>query len=69
MTLLAAAGVSNAWIAFVLIHIGMVPFVMAHWEEYHTGTLILGPIANPTEGNVACTCLCMHECSSHDVRC
>lgn len=35
---------------FAFIHIGMIPFVLAHWEEYHTGILILGPIANPTEG-------------------
>jgi len=40
------------WFGFLVLHLGILPFYYAHWEEYHTGILILGPIANPTEAQV-----------------
>jgi len=49
ITIMAAAGIDSPWLIFAFLHVGMIPFVLAHWEEYHTGILILGPLANPTE--------------------
>ncbi|ELR16152.1 CDPalcohol phosphatidyltransferase superfamily protein [Acanthamoeba castellanii str. Neff] len=46
------------WTAWAGFWATAMPFFMAHWEEYHTGELILGVLANPTEGQfVMCALL------------
>lgn len=40
----------DPWTAWAGFWATALPFFMAHWEEYHTGELILGVLANPTEG-------------------
>jgi len=40
------------WTAWAGFWATAIPFFMAHWEEYHTGELILGVLANPTEGQL-----------------
>jgi len=36
-------------LAFWFLTEGIVAFFASHWEEYHTGKLVMGLIANPTE--------------------
>jgi phosphatidylglycerophosphate synthase len=49
---LHAAGVGT-WDAFLMYNIwGVIPFYLAHWEEYYAGILILGQFANPTEAQL-----------------
>eukprot|EP01087_Luapelamoeba_hula_P019011 TRINITY_DN6235_c0_g1_i1.p1 TRINITY_DN6235_c0_g1~~TRINITY_DN6235_c0_g1_i1.p1 ORF type:complete len:386 (-),score=29.71 TRINITY_DN6235_c0_g1_i1:11-1168(-) len=40
----------SPWQFWVGFFVTAIPFFAAHWEEYHTGSLILGVIGNPTEG-------------------
>jgi len=40
-------------LAFWYLTEGVVGFFATHWEEYHTGKLIMGVVANPTE--IQCT--------------
>jgi ethanolaminephosphotransferase len=47
--LITAAGALEPWFAIAVTHLGYALFYLAHWEEYHTGSLILGKYANPTE--------------------
>jgi len=42
-------GAWGTWLAFWSTG---VPFFMAHWEEFHTGELVLGVLGNPTEGQI-----------------
>ena len=49
---LHAAGVGT-WDAFLMYNIwGVLPFYLAHWEEYYANILILGQFANPTEAQL-----------------
>lgn len=34
------------------INIGLFPFYLSHWEEYHSGILIMGQLGNPTEAQL-----------------
>jgi ethanolaminephosphotransferase len=48
----------DAWGVWMAFWSTGIPFFMAHWEEYHTGELVLGVVGNPTEGQlVMCTFL------------
>eukprot|EP01132_Coremiostelium_polycephalum_P001515 gene1515-1907_t len=38
--------------AFISFIVGIWPFYMAHWEEYHAGILVLGEFNGPTEAQV-----------------
>lgn len=40
---------TNGWLSFVFLTEGVFAFYFSHWEEYHTGKLIMGTLANPTE--------------------
>mmetsp|Transcript_31967 Transcript_31967/g.80168 ORF Transcript_31967/g.80168 Transcript_31967/m.80168 type:complete len:439 (-) Transcript_31967:79-1395(-) len=52
MTLINTIGASP-WLSYIMISIvGVVPFWTSHWEEYHTGCLILGTVGNPTEAQL-----------------
>lgn len=41
------------WDATALFGVALLMFYAAHWEEYHSGHLVLGRLANPTEGQLA----------------
>eukprot|EP01100_Stratorugosa_tubuloviscum_P007715 TRINITY_DN3181_c0_g1_i1.p1 TRINITY_DN3181_c0_g1~~TRINITY_DN3181_c0_g1_i1.p1 ORF type:complete len:391 (-),score=137.53 TRINITY_DN3181_c0_g1_i1:63-1235(-) len=49
---LCSAVVASPWESFGIANIGVLSFFMSHWEEYHTGKLILGTISNPTEAQL-----------------
>jgi phosphatidylglycerophosphate synthase len=66
---------ATPWLAYFMISIvGVIPFWTSHWEEYHTGCLILGTLGNPTEAQltlivaqivgslVVCACMCTFVC-------
>lgn len=38
--------------AFVNLLVGIWPFYLAHWEEYHAGILVLGEFNGPTEAQI-----------------
>lgn len=40
---------TNAWESFIFLTFGVAAFYWTHWEEFHTDTLIMGVVANPTE--------------------
>lgn len=40
------------WQSWLMINIGTFPFYLSHWEEYHSGILILGKVGNPTEAQL-----------------
>lgn len=46
----AAMGLGHSWYSAFLLALTTLPFYMATWEEYHTGTLYLGYVNGPTEG-------------------
>lgn len=37
--------------------VGWGPFYLAHWEEYHTGILIMGKFNGPTEAQLIIMCM------------
>jgi hypothetical protein len=44
---------TSAWESFWFLTFGVAAFYWTHWEEFHTDTLVMGLVANPTE--VQCT--------------
>ena len=42
----------DAEMAFFMHALSLAMFYAAHWEEYHSGHLVLGRLANPTEAQV-----------------
>lgn len=36
----------------IILMVALIPFYLAHWEEYYCGELILGVFDNPTEAEV-----------------
>ena len=48
----AAAVRLGGVLTLVGIIIGWGPFYLAHWEEYHTGILIMGKFNGPTEAQL-----------------
>ncbi|KAL6061321.1 Cholinephosphotransferase 1 [Balamuthia mandrillaris] len=53
--LLSNGGGMTGWEAFFIFCAIALPFIMAHWEEFYTGKLILGMVGNPTEGQLVMT--------------
>jgi ethanolaminephosphotransferase len=45
---LRIGGDATLWLAIA----GFIPFYLAHWEEYHTGSLVLGQFNGPTEAQL-----------------
>lgn len=44
-----AATSTDSFTSFLFLTEGVFAFYLSHWEEYHTGKLIMGTLANPTE--------------------
>ncbi|EGG14162.1 CDP-alcohol phosphatidyltransferase [Cavenderia fasciculata] len=47
----ATLRVGPKW-AFISLFVGIWPFYLAHWEEYHAGILVMGEFNGPTEAQV-----------------
>lgn len=43
--------IGSSW-GFLCVLVGIWPFYLAHWEEYHAGILVLGEFNGPTEAQV-----------------
>jgi len=54
----AIVGMGPYW-TFVSWIAGIAPFLMAHWEEYYLGELVLGIIDNPTEAEIGFTIIAL----------
>eukprot|EP01102_Stenamoeba_stenopodia_P018810 TRINITY_DN6962_c0_g1_i1.p1 TRINITY_DN6962_c0_g1~~TRINITY_DN6962_c0_g1_i1.p1 ORF type:complete len:419 (+),score=58.92 TRINITY_DN6962_c0_g1_i1:12-1268(+) len=51
-TSIGAIMVAGPVYTFITLIVALVPFYLAHWEEYYCGELILGYFDNPTEAEV-----------------
>eukprot|EP01006_Ploeotia_vitrea_P012649 TRINITY_DN3345_c0_g1_i1.p1 TRINITY_DN3345_c0_g1~~TRINITY_DN3345_c0_g1_i1.p1 ORF type:complete len:403 (-),score=214.46 TRINITY_DN3345_c0_g1_i1:126-1334(-) len=58
MTMACVLQVGTGWKLMYLWSVAFVPFVFATWEEYWTGTLILGRINGPSDGILISMILC-----------
>lgn len=51
-TSIGAIMVAEPIYTFITLCVALIPFYLAHWEEYYCGELILGYFDNPTEAEV-----------------